>query len=195
MNPINSKHYRSCIRTFITTFEQPIYRFLNEAPEAVKKFRAKLIEEEEKELLQATTQEDELDAYMDLIYVIEGCAVVCGLGVNVEPAQCISLMHAIDYLLDELYIPVACDKRMNSYVLACVAWIEKLCTDKGYDYLSAFNAVHSNNMAKLWTHKPAEALGYSWKAKGDKYLVTRSDGKVIKPLNHTKVDLKPFIKV
>lgn len=194
MIPKHSQHYRKSIKEFVTTFEQKTYKFLNEVPNEVKALRGRLIEEEEQELLQAVTPLDELDAYMDLIYVIEGVGVICGLGVKVEPSKSHSLMHAIDSLLDELYIPVPCDKRMNSYVLDSVGWIEKLCEEAGYDYLKAFNAVHANNMHKLWQRAPVAQTGYTWKATASKgFLVTRPDGKVIKPPNHTKVNLLPFI--
>ena len=191
-------HYRKQITAFIKLFEQEIYPSLSATPEDVKKFRVSIIEEEEKELYAATNRIDKLDAYVDLIYVIVGAAVVCRIGDPVGENKT-DLNAPISWLIDELLVPVPCDKRLAQYVADCVATIESLARSERMNLLGAFDAVHENNMAKMWTDEQLEYEGtqesdkLTIKRKGNLWLVKSTAGKVIKPPNHPKPNLTPFI--
>lgn len=190
-------HYRKQITAFTKLFELEIYPSLTATPEDIKRLRVNLIEEEEKELYAAKTRTDRLDAYADLIYVIVGTAVICRIGDPKGEDKSV-LTEPISWLIDELLVPVPCDKRLAQYVADCVVTIEKLAEKERLNLLDAFNAVHENNMTKMWTQKQIEYEDTQnkeliFKQKGNLFLVRRKDGKVVKPPQHPKPNLTPFV--
>lgn len=74
------------VQTFHETFEIPVERVPVIPSESIKNLRVKLIAEELEELAEAFTENDLVevaDALGDILYVVFGSAVACGI--NVEP--------------------------------------------------------------------------------------------------------------
>lgn len=190
-------YYRRCIKEFVNKFDQKIYPHFSQVPDHVLDLRANLIEEEFKEYRNAQSRLEELDALVDLIYVTVGTLVIASVGDEKIDGHCSSLDVAIDAIVDELYCPVPCAKRLSHYVHECVRHIEQIADMHEHDLTGAFDCVHTNNMDKLWDHLPtiaeSKGLALTAKPKGDKFLVTREDGKIVKPFNHPAPDLSSFL--
>lgn len=194
------KSYQECVAEFMLAFKQPIYTSTEEAPFEVHRLRKALIEEEQKEYYTATTRADELDALCDLIYVIVGTAVTYSTPIDGRSKATLVVTgnkYPITWaqsLVNDLATLFPCPKRTRESVNKSLDEIEEIARRQGYKLYPAFRAVHDNNMDKLWTITPDDPETLYTEVLPGRYLVKRlSDGKVLKPTNHPKVDLTPFV--
>ena len=194
----NTQLYYSLVKQFMLAFDQRCFRFTSDVPTKTLILRATLIDEEHDEYCAATKANNKieiLDALCDLAYVTAGTLATCGLMPIPYSSKGsytgITLEHKVDNVIDECHLGVPCHKRMYRYVNDLLIVIDNI----GHEYRlpEAFKVVHENNMAKLWIERPNDASLVAI-PKGKKWLVLRkADGKVMKPLNHTKPDLSRFI--
>jgi hypothetical protein len=199
MNETNTRHYYNCVKEFTESFGQRRYQFASQLPTPICELRISLIEEEEKEYLAgiaANNRLEMLDGVCDLIYVIAGTAVVCGIKPEpftaTEPSNLYTLERSIDALINELGTVVPCSKRVTRYSNDALQACDGRGIEHGFKLRDAFDVVHANNMDKLWTEPPSDQSLIVHPVRG-KYLVKNKTGKVIKPPNHRKPDLFMFI--
>lgn len=199
-----TKIFEDRVRDFMDTFNQKRYSHLEAVPIEVVDLRARLIREEAREYHEAKSRgADELDGICDLIYVVVGTNLVGNLRVEEYltksiPAKFwkkISVFPEVFHLTQELDTKFPCPKRTREACNVLLQCLVDIAAIQGYNLLGAFEAVHANNMAKLWPHPPTKPEHKSYRAakKGDKWLVVDAKGKVQKPDNHTKVDLTPYL--
>lgn len=194
------KNYAQAVSQFNAAFEVKEYEQLVNVPERVFKLRAALIEEELKEYEKALEEKnrlEQLDGLVDIIYVVTGAAVICGIAVPPKHYDgSLAQQHEVgdcDWVVEELRSETPCIKRLTPYVAWALYGLEHTGAREGFKIPEAFNAVHKNNMAKLWDEKPKDPeLVYALRPY-NKWLVKNKAGKVIKPPGHTKVDLRAFI--
>ncbi len=184
--------YYAMVTDFHHKFAVKGYNRLHDLPEEAAKLRVKLIQEEYEELKTAKTAVDELDAICDLMYVVLGTGVTVNSPIPLDPAFDMHRDFAITDLCSNLRSVVPCQTRFGLATKGAMANLWLLGRSKNYDVHSAFFAVHKNNMDKLWTEKPADPTLIVTKVH-DRFLVRRPDGKVLKPANHTKVDLSKYV--
>lgn len=182
------------------TFEQDIYEFDN-VPPKIWELRYKLIEEEYKEYCVAKTRgTEELDAICDLIYVIVGTAVAASIKLEqyishqlrIENSSKPNIGPEIHALLDEIGCLFPCPRRTPAALNNALRVVIDAAKVRGYDLWYAFEAVHVNNMKKLWP-RPSDAIMHESTPKGEYWLVKDLKGKIIKSPLHHKVDLAPFV--
>jgi hypothetical protein len=191
-------YFYNRVKKFHETFEVLDYPHPDNAPFEVHKLRARLIEEEFKELKDARTPVDTLDAICDLLYVVAGTA--CAYSTPLKIVTCIdhTIPVSIQTVLNDLYSMFPCQNHLMVDLSLLIADLENHAFSRFSKYKEAFNAVHENNMDKLWTFDPTASIMDSkrillYKPKRDKWLVKDAGGKVIKPPSHTKVDLTPYV--
>lgn len=197
----NTETYCALVSTFIRTFEQKCYRFTSDVPDSVLTLRAKLVDEElteYNEALRALDKLEMLDALCDLTYVVAGTLLVCGLkpiphtsnGTNYKLIWAVE--PHISNIVDECSQTLPCHKRMFRWCTNALIALDNV----GYKLhmYEAFQKVHTNNMLKLWRKPPFDDINLTATQKGPRaWLVRNKYGKIIKPLNHPKVDLREFI--
>lgn len=191
--------YMKLVRNFHTTFDNKIFNGPEKAPFEVHKLSAALIREEIKEYSEATERIEILDALADCTYVAAWVAVTYSIpgGLYVTSHDFSGdkpeIYHRASSVLNDLDSMFPCIKHLkpglNYFINRCEAVAE---LHYGFKFREAFIAVHNNNMDKLWSAPPDDHSLTAVK-KGNKYLVKNALGKVIKPLDHKKVDLTPFI--
>ncbi len=200
-----TKHFETCVREFHTTFECPTYEHPDKAPFDIHKLRARLIEEEVKEYYTATSKEDVLDALCDTIYVVVGTAITYSTPITERgllPLMGLpppSLAANSRLITNDLHSMFPCQKNLTEAIDRTLVCVIDIASIKGFKLVEAFDAVHANNMLKLWDEPTFHGACLTQqsilnvKPKGDKFLVRDPGGKVIKPPGHTKVNLTPFI--
>jgi len=191
---------------FQYTFGEPVpIGYMNAA---VNKFhlRAQLISEEFVEFLEARDRVEQLDAVCDSLYVAIGGHLTCGFrmpemenfGFNQPLAKAVG--EARTQLMAQ---PCELGLR-NKLASLCVTWLRTGESMFGpIKFNGAFNAVHENNMEKLWTEEEVKAadpksISYveviaTGKDPNRRFRVTNGIGKIIKPPGHKKVDLTPYV--
>lgn len=199
----NIKYYEVAVREFMTVFEQPFYKHVDEAPIELHKLRARLILEELEEYYAAKERgTEELDALCDLMYVVVG--TMLSYAIPIRPYTSCQLRlpkwtkHDIFArpVLNELHSCFPCQNIMLAEGNTLISRIEDVGYLQGYNIRGAFEAVHQNNLDKLW---PIPSLNpdHSCVAKNvdgaTVWLVKDKGGKVVKPDYHTKVDLSPYV--
>lgn len=199
-------HMESCIRDFMKIFEQKTYS-ISSVPCEVCLLRANLIIEEHDEYMRAPVgSTDELDAIVDLLYVVIGTNIA--LSIQVLPYNSgqlkLSTKHKqpifaqIHEEIQDLQCRFPCEKIQFRCLNALISRLVDVAALLGYNLKGAFDAVHNANLNKLWNHwpEPSEVEkpdGVIVKFYQDKYLVKRRDGKVIKPKNFKTADLTPYL--
>lgn len=194
----NTQLYYASVAQFMRTFNQKCYTATSKTPESVRHFRGDLIEEEYNEYRAGCKSDNRLemlDGLCDLVYVAAGTLLTFGLQVIPYSAKAPIIENHLEAealnAIDECYQPIPCHKR-------CYAAMNKLLIradqiGKKFNLPEAFRVVHENNMDKLWKSMPT-GDGLIAIPKGEKkWLVKNSEGKVIKPPNHPRPDLKKFI--
>lgn len=190
----HTEHYINSVKLFMKTFDQKAYRFASDVPAKTIKLRAALIEEETKEYLESKTDLDKLDAICDLLYIVAGTMITCGIKPeaysNVKPRLPFDISTGCLLVAAACKEALPCHRKLYRYSNVAM----KLLEDCGSSYalLGAFNCVHENNMEKLWNFKSTDST-LTVIRKGDKYLVLNTFGKVIKPPKHQPPNLAPFI--
>lgn len=204
----NVELFHALVSQFHRAFDVASYQNTRKVPGRILELRASLIEEELNEYTDALKRADKLemlDGLADLAYVIAGTLIVCNLGpiryTATKPINEYSVAPQANNIIDECYNAMPCHTRMSDYCNTALKRIDDIAY-KDFDFSNAFKTVHENNMAKLWpeedwlklreTQSPEELFGVR-RANGQ-YLVRNRAGKVIKPLNHTKVNLTQYIK-
>lgn len=184
--------YEIMVNEFMDTFDQKRYNNLHDVPNRVLKFRADLIAEEAQEYKDATSTVDKLDALCDLIYVVAGTTLTIGTRLLKIPPTGGPNLTTTGYLIKLLCVKVPCLRSITSSASLCVSECRAIAFDQNMKLDQAFEAVHKNNMDKLWTVRPTNKDLIIIPKKG-RFLVKNKAGKVIKPLNHTKVNLLPYV--
>lgn len=138
------------------------------------KLRVSLIQEEAAELIAAKNEVEELDALVDIAYVVYGSYLALGTqGPDSED---------IEY--EEASAQAIFDAAMNIDAETVDSDLDEvlgltLALGRKYDFEGAFKEVHSSNMSKLGT---------------DGKPVKRHDGKILKGPNYRPPNLAPFTK-
>lgn len=210
--PLNKQQYPFAVTgivrvaQFMRAFDQRVPRFWDDHEQAIRPLRKALIAEEFQEFCDSRTKVDMLDALCDLLYVTHGTLLALGyradllVNTGLEQPLPAAVGRAVTQLSQQ-----PCQKgdgdRIADLVATVIAVGER--TFGLENYRNAFYAVHENNMKKLWTAKE-----YGESAPGDKlqakvalgqednercYVVTRPDGKVVKPPGFEKVKLEKFV--
>src|SRR5574343_514963 len=192
------------VKEFQTTFECQRFDDIGKADFPYLNLRARLLEEERDEYEAANRSVDILDALCDELYfslgTSDGLSIPVGDYTSPQTKKSTiwvkpSFNFDLYPVTQELRCGFPCPRKTPSYIDALNARVLDIAAMYGFDLYGAFVEVHRNNMKKLWTELPdltnPEFAGQGLKAqkKGDKWLITRADGKVIKPPGHQKVDL------
>lgn len=172
--------------------------------------RYRLFQEEVLELREAILQQDkveQLDAIVDILYILLGTGATIGDNLNPEIRAAIDwCIHTrkgrstVDVLslLESAHVLDLQNSIQNTIILAFDMGF------KGEQIQKAFQLVHSNNMSKF-CKSVKEAIAsvqeYSiqgveafWQRRGDIYVILRKeDGKVLKGINYKKVELKELV--
>lgn len=203
IQPPFTTHMHNCITQFMQRFEQNIYPDIKEVPCEVSLLRADLIREELKEYSAAEVRSvDELDAILDLLYVIIGTSVAFSVattpyrsGQVPMEVEKLHVHNTLTPLLQNLDSRFPCANLHFKEAELSIHRLIDIGTIHNYKLRAAFDAVHANNMEKLWSFSDLQSFpsDVSIKQKGEKFLVKRSDGKVLKPPSHVKVDLNAFV--
>lgn len=187
---------------FMRCFGQPTPTGWQDANVDAFPLRRNLIVEEFEELLNAKTKIDALDGLCDLLYVSIGASITCGFrwfeishGVNR------SLQRAVgDAAVRFLQQPCQAGLRNATSDLVVTVALHGSRAFGVTNFKKAFDAVHTNNMEKLWTQEelsqrdPGDTFRVVYEIDGPrKCVVLRADGKVKKSPNHKKVDLTPYV--
>lgn len=137
------------------------------------KLRVSLIQEEAAELLEAESDIAELDALVDIAYVVYGSYLALGTSgpdpedIEYEQSSAQAIFDAA-MNIDEETIESDLDEILGL----------TLALGRKYNFEDAFKEVHRSNMSKLSDGKP----------------VRRHDGKILKGPNYSPPDLAPFTK-
>ncbi len=199
----NTQLFVALPHKFHNLFEIPRFPRVTAAFTEIIDGRIRLIEEEEKELHAAKTNEEHLDALCDLAYVVGGTADVLGVvdsGYSsvkkrssfAEDSAMQEIYKFTESLLCELLSIAPCQKKLTYEIHALLTAIDDAGAVFGYRLIPAFEAVHDNNMQKLWRDRPTDD-SLTVKPVFGGYIVRNSKGKIIKPLDHVKINLTPYV--
>lgn len=184
---------QAMVKEFMEAFDQKIYDNLNQVPDKVMKLREALIAEEHKEFEDATELVDKLDALCDILYVVLGTAVAINARVLPLPIEEDRLkFSSINVLLDNLRARIPCIRRLSTCLSTTVKECHEIAKTLKLDLNKAFEAVHKNNMGKLWKSRPSDKELIVI-PKGDRFLVKNKEGKVVKPMGHRPPKLEEFV--
>lgn len=210
--PLNKQQYPFAVTgivrvaQFMRAFNQRVPCFWDDHDLAIRPLRKALIAEEYKEFCDAKSKVDVLDALCDLLYVTHGTLLALGYRADllVEHGLEQPFPSAVGRCVTQLS-QQPCQQgdgdRIADLVATVIAVGERMFGVE--NYRNAFYAVHENNMSKLWTKEEfvgadgeaqltaAQAPGRDGEARC--LVVTRADGKVIKPPGFAKVDLARFV--
>ncbi len=185
------------VKVFHETFELPIRRNWADSTYTGRVLRANLIEEEFKELTEATDDIGRLDAYGDLLYVLLGTFLELGYQDNrlaeVNYRKIPPYPGQVATVITNLKSKTPCFRRLGWGLPDATAGVAKTAWTYFPKFPLAFKAIHESNMTKLWEVKSADPTHTSKLLSSGKYLVKRPDGKVIKSPTYKPVDLKPFL--
>jgi len=136
--------------------------------------RVALIQEEAAELLDAVTDVEELDALVDLAYVVYGTYLHMGIP-EVDPEH---LYYDKEITAQEIFdAAMNIDAETFDFDLDEILGLVTTYAQK-YDFEGAFREVHRSNMSKLGT---------------DGKPVKRSDGKILKGPLYSPPNLTSFV--
>lgn len=196
------KRALACTGSFMMAFKQAVPLGYDMHDPAVHDLRANLIAEEFKELLDAKDRVDQMDAVCDLLYVTGGTVLALGWRYDLFTTHGYSrpISKAIGECVTVLRKNHPCGLLQDRVASAVVTVARAGGTMFGLDkFRAAFEAVHQNNMDKLWTQSEVSNTPHAYEdvrplSNDDRrYLVMREDGKVIKPPGHKKVDLTLYV--
>lgn len=192
------------VAEFHKGFLLPIVHFCDASNETAL-LRAELIREEFREYCDA--KEDRVarvDALGDLAYVTAGACL--SLGINVVPystelpqprqANCwLPLAYETMRALTELNKSRLCNAGLTRDLNNLLQHIDDAARLQAVDLLEVVKVIHRSNMSKHWTAAQIDSIpaGYSARIYQDnRYVVTREDGKVVKPKTFRPPDLTQF---
>lgn len=189
------------VREFHEGFFHPIVPWPN-AQNSVALLRAELIREEYAEYCAAGGDRvARIDSLGDLAYVTAGACL--SLGIQVHPYSTelpqpkvsnvwLGLSGEVARVLIELNKSALCRTGLTRDLNNLFQHIDDAARIQGFDLLTAVQIIHRSNMSKHWTAAQIDSLpaGHNAKLyKDGRYVVTREDGKVIKPKTFTPPDL------
>lgn len=182
-----------CVLDFMDAFQQPYLKagvmgLENFPTEDVLKARMAMLLEEMDELEEAERIQSDvgiLDAIVDIMYVMYGGALECG----VEQSDI-----GDDFRRSTFKRPAGGEAFHYSYVIRHVAGIVRPRIDLfGHElFYNAFMEVHRSNMSKVWKEEPVNEPGVSTKTK-DGWILKRN-GKVVKPPTYSKANLAKILE-
>jgi len=182
-----------CVREFMDAFQQPYLKagvigLENFPVEDVLKARMTMLLEEMDELEEAERIQSDvaiLDAIVDIMYVMYGGALECG----VEQGDIVD-----DFRRPTFKRPAGGEAFHYSYVIRHVAGIVRPRIDLfGQElFYKAFMEIHRSNMSKVWKEEPVNEPGVSTKTK-DGWILKRN-GKVVKPPTYSKANLAKVLE-
>lgn len=207
MKPLNPQTYLDAVEEFHRAFQyrQPTPAVPMFDKETVD-LRIRLLTEENDELQFAESKVQELDGFCDVQYVLSGAILALGLRKQFE-REWQREEHAHGKLPMSIYIRwfevnLLSGENTDACAIDCVlmqnALLDKACS-AGFRLVfdQAFQAVHENNMEKLWTPAQVHSAKGSrlvFTLSGERYIARRDDGKIMKPLDHKPVQLERFCK-
>lgn len=188
------------VREFMTSFDQETFPSVERTPCEVALFRSALITEEAKEYSRAPLHsEEELDAICDLLYVVIGTNITMSVPVLPMPRFTAGpfdvkqvIWEPVLSITQDLDCRFPCEKVQRKALNFLIHLLIDIANMTGYKLLPAFEEVHKSNMTKLWTTLP-EDKSLTVTPKGDRFLVKRKDGKVVKPPTFIPPNLTPFL--
>lgn len=167
-------HMHELVKQFMEVYGQ-LPNTMSE--DATYNLRVALIEEEAQELDDAASDIEELDALVDLAYVVYGAYYA--LDIPVLDDEHIAEAKTLDCAkTDIIDLALAVERETIDQDLDGILTLIYSYT-KDMDFEGAFKEVHSSNMSKLGT---------------DGRPVRRLDGKVLKGPNYRKPRLEPFVQ-
>ena len=197
----NTQLYYSLVKEFHTQFAVKSFSAPSKVPPKVADSRIRLIEEEEREYnvaLAAKNKLETLDGLCDLCYVVAGSMHVFGIQPIPysahSPQTATTIIREVTAVVDELGLTMPCIKRLTRHTNELIQLIDDIGLSIATDFPAAYQAVHENNMEKLWPRRPENPELIIAPARNGKYLVRDKNLKIIKPPDHKKVDLTPFVK-
>lgn len=193
MNSHMHDTFARCVREFMDAFQQPYLKagvmgLENFPTEDALKARMAMLLEEMEELEEAERIQSDvgiLDAIVDILYVMYGGALECG----VEQSDI-----GDDFRSPTFKRPAGDGSFHYSYVIRHVSGIVRPRIDlfgKELVY-NAFMEVHRSNMSKIWKEEPVNEPGVSTKTK-DGWILKRN-GKVVKPPTYSKANLAKILE-
>jgi len=189
------------VREFMIAFDQPFFPTAEATPCEVSTLRSSLIKEEEREFNAAPVHSvDELDAICDLLYVTVGTALTVGVDIAEYRSGQLALSYPAKQSIWNVVLPVTqdldsrfpCTRIQQAGLNAIVRRMIDVGALMGYKMREAFAEVHRSNMTKLHNGPHPETF-YKCTKKGDKWLVKRADGKVVKPATFQPPNLLPYL--
>lgn len=207
-----SKSFLSLVAEFHRCFRykqpEPLVPDLSDLK--TNELRIELLREELRELRDATSRVDQLDALCDSQYVLSGAVLSWGYRSMIEgitPTMTLRKIPDMDAHLAAMFgllaqMEVAAELQFGAQVLTLLqsyqSYLQQAVWSLGFSpvFQAAFEAVHENNLAKLWTDAEvhvADGQGFIFEITSGGYIARRADGKIQKPERHTKVDLGRFV--
>lgn len=202
--------------------------FLYKQPESIEpdlgdkktnELRPKLIKEEILELkvaIDSNHRIDQLDALVDIEYVITGAVLAWGFRKLWEAKNHLVRLTRIRDMDGHLSAMLGLNEQMEvaarlGYAMqtfTMLVYIQERLTHAVCDlkfapvFDEAFAAVHANNLGKIWSETAYQDWHFTSQTGGDMltfeksiggYIARNQFGKIIKPSGHTKVDLGRFV--
>lgn len=186
--------------------------------EQTNTLRCELLREEINELVTATYDNDRigiLDALCDTVYVHAGAILAWGLrpryeltgvAVNLRPIPDMDdHLASMLGIVRQMELAASCDLVMQviQYLQQIESRVGRLVFHWKFERFSdAFDAVHANNLAKIWSDTERNDWHFTAQTGGDLlefeqtkggWIARNQGGKIIKPNRHQKVDLTSFV--
>lgn len=193
------------VKDFWVQYEMPWKRCIDDLDLKGCELSSKLIREEFDEYVSSVTNEDALDAIVDLLYVSLGAMMAAGLGADefdkldlIKRKEFATLAAKVNNAFDKR--PLPCTASIKMFTPELVASVAAFGFDNWPLFKEAWYTVHKANMSKYWTkeqlNKHESEFPLRTKPIGlDLVIVWRkSDGKLIKPPDFRPPNLTPFIK-
>jgi len=197
-------NYYELVKEFHLAFGQPVATERIRLADKRHELRMKLIRKEWIETLKAINKEDDeqiLDGFIDLVYVVTGYRVEGGLGrTGIELGDHDGIAYSLSEHIGQIDVVHFIHESINridhhlemiqDYI---ISWACRFIDLEVFE--KAFLEVHKSNMAKIWSQVEAfQQREYNRKEIAwNQYIVTRDDGKIMKPPSWKAPNLKQFL--
>lgn len=196
-NRLFLKEAHAATLTFWKSFRLPWCKAWIDSSPAGRHLAGKLMDEEFKELLAASTPEQKLDAYCDLLYVTAGAMHALGYdhnylnGIDETPNFTGPLAEAIRLIQEP---GIVCHRRLQNAIPSAMLGITETAEHFFPKFRNAFRAVHSANMSKLWKTPSKDPMHINENIGPNLWLVKHRDtGKVMKSPEFKHPNLAKYI--
>lgn len=218
---MNHSSYLKQVAAFhsVMLYRQPEPREPDLSCKATNELRPKLIKEEVLELKEAIDTNDhvgQLDALCDAQYVLTGAVLAWGFRRLWDCKNHLMRLTKIRDMDAHIAAMLGTNEQMGEaaslgfemQVFTLLVYLQERLTQAVYElgfmpvFDAAFTAVHENNMGKIWSETAYQDWHFTAQEGGDMltfekttggYIARNQFGKIIKPSNHTKVDLGRFV--